>query len=58
MGKKKENNIAGGIVAIIADYLAYDYFEGLGIIGVILWLICLPFILIWKIIVGIFNIIF
>ena len=43
---------------ILKDFLGYYYFEGLGCLGVILWIICLPFILIYKALCFIFNLIF
>ena len=57
MGRKNNKEKEGKGVFIL-DFLGYDYFEDFGIIGKILWIICLPFILIIKIIGLIFDLIF
>lgn len=61
MGKKQNQDGPkedGLIKTILKSALCYEPFEGLGCIGVILWIICLPFILIYKAICFIFNLIF
>ncbi|MBQ6188602.1 MAG: hypothetical protein IJK45_00310 [Bacteroidaceae bacterium] len=55
-GENKSNNILGkakegakdGLLGIIYIVLGYQHFSGGGIFSVIIWLICLPFILIWR----------
>lgn len=39
------------LLSPIYDFLAYDEFSEIGCgIGILLWLICLPFILLWRLI--------
>lgn len=58
MGNQKHEESEDGFGRIIADYLGYYYFEGFGKIGKILWVMCLPFILIKRAIGFIFDLIF
>lgn len=58
MGNKENNGNGGGIGADILDFLGYDTFDDWGIIGIILWIICLPFILIKRVLGFLFDLIF
>lgn len=58
-GVKVAKNVGNGIFYVIFyDFLCYDYFSGFGCLGVILWLICLPIIIVIAIIRFVLNSIF
>lgn len=58
MGKQENEEREESLGRTFADYLGYYYFEGFGKIGKILWVMCLPFIILKRAVGFILDLIF
>lgn len=53
-----KDGAAAGLAYVFYELFAYKHFYGLGIFGIVLWVLCLPFILFWRSLELIWNFFF